>query len=145
MSDFTFWSDVSTVISYTYSSSSVSHTFLRQSLLPFLCILSIFGIYRRASPYREAEGSESERIVARIRHHTLTIWAIPMEMKSMWSPTPFPAMFNAPTELIVFIYSNTSFGFFITPLDWIHPPTCMDPYHLLKTHLWDTDYSASLI
>lgn len=54
-------------------------------------------------------------------------------------------MFNAPTELIVFIYSNTSVGFFITPLDWVYPPTCMDPYHLLKTHLWDTDYSASLI
>lgn len=61
------------------------------------------------------------------------------------APTPLPAMFNVPTVLFVFIHSNTSLGFFITPLDWVHSLTCIGPHQSFKICLWDIDYSASLI
>lgn len=143
MSDFTFWSDVSTVISYTYFSYSASHNLLQQSLPSFLYILSIFGtrwpaltgewtaVRVRQCGMDEVSYPNDGAMLVKVKEHCEAL--LFYQLCSM-----------CPRCSLFFIHSDTTFSFFITPLDWVHSP-CMGPHLSLKTCLWVTDYSASLI
>lgn len=142
MSDFTFWSDVSTVISYTYFSYSASHALLQQSLPPFLYILSIFGtrwpaLTREWTAVRvrqcgmDQASHPNDGVMVKRKEHCEALLFYQLRSKCPWCS-------------LFFIHSNTTCGFFIPPLDGVHSPG-MGSHHSLKTCLCIIDYSASLI
>lgn len=109
MSDFTFWSDVSTVISYTYSSSPASHAFLRRSLPPFLCIPSTLGT-RWPAPKKEKTGVRVREVWHGVSV-TPSQWGQSWgQWRASWSSALSLLRFEVPRVLPVFIHSNTSFA-----------------------------------
>lgn len=133
MSDFTFWSDVSTVISYTYFSYSASHALLQQSLPSFLYILSIFGT--RWPALRGEWTAVKWSSVAWIRLQDGQCW-------SKWKGIVKPYSFSSFVQCAHGAYCLLST---VTQPSVSSSLPGSGPHHSLKTCLWVIDYSASLI